>query len=132
MMYVLDWWEWMITLILFEYMKIDWSEILDCWWNIECVVIDCVWMFVWEHIEMIVVVLLFINSNHPQYISFYIESLWFEYELCVIWDNLLFNISCFHHYSIWYAIHTLHSLYQYHLFTSTNSSAFSLRDELWW
>ena len=67
----------MILFILCEYMRLNW-----------------------------LIVLLFINSNHPQRISFYIESWWFEYELCVISDNLLFNISCFHHHSIWYILST--------------------------
>ena len=108
---VLDWWgsEWLYHHILYEYMEIDWS---DCW------IVDEVLSALW------LIVLLFINSNYPQFISFYIESLWFEYELCVISDNLSFNISCFHH-SIWYTIHTL---YQHLLFISTHSTIYTLSE----
>ena len=66
-------------------------------------------------------------------ISFYIESLWFEYELCVISDNLSFNVSHSNHHFIWYIIHPL---YQHLLFTSTHSTIYTLserwyRDEQW-
>ena len=74
---------------------------------------------------------IFINSNHLQHISFYIESLWFEYELCVISNNLSFNISCFRYHSISYIIYTLHTLYQYLLFTSTDSTVFTI-SERWY
>ena len=124
MMCVLDWWcsEWWHH-NLYEYMKMDWSN--------ECVVIDEWWfqyevclfefLFVWEWIEMIVIdctPIPYSSTQTIQHISFYIQSLWFEYELYVISDNPSFNISCFHHCSIPYIIHTIH---QHLLFTSTHS-----------
>ena len=92
-------------------------------------VCSCLYESKWRWLWLIV--LLFINSNHPQHISFYIESLWFEYELCVISDNLSFNISCFRYHSISYIIYTLHTLYQYLLFTSTDSTVFTI-SERWY
>ena len=108
--------KWLIGLLKYWMFCYKWWMMIPIW-NVY------VWMllFVWEWIEIIVIdctPIPYSSTQTIQHISFYIQSLWFEYELYVISDNPSFNISCFHHCSIPYIIHTIH---QHLLFTSTHS-----------
>ena len=114
--------KWLIGLLKYWMFCYKWWMMIPIW-NVY------VWMllFVWEWIEIIVIdctPIPYSSTQTIQHISFYIQSLWFEYELYVISDNPSFNISCFHH-SIWYTIHTL---YQHLLFISTHSTIYTLSE----